>query len=358
MDLDFSLELNINFHVTNDKFLQLTLNSVNVEHNFNKLDIKGDFLLKLIAKEINIFKKVINWGLKKALTPIIDKLINKLNSLLLEHIVVPVLDSSLEIQFLEEPIFNDDYFILDLGLEFFENGQKNKFLQISDEKKMLLVDYNFNLDPEIKDLIQVQLEETLMNDFVSVALKNSRHFNITNDNIPKDIPFKVNTLFLQALIPQMFDKYPNKDLIIYMDIESFPFFSLNSADNSLNVNFNLGISFAILEDPENIILSISSDAIVSLKFDSEKNDNSIHLIINKVELTDLSVIMSVFDISSADEVKKEMNIFFTSFLYFVNNYLRLNPIKIPTFDGISLEKINISIIDDNFLQVKLKPSLI
>jgi hypothetical protein len=356
-DVDFSFEMSLKIHVTENNFLQLSLISLDIDHKFNKLDIKGNLLLNILAKEINLFKKVINWGLKKALNPIINKLIVKLNTILQNKIVVPAIDSSIEIKFLDEPVFNDDYFILDLGLDFIENGQKPQLI-LKENLANLFQDNNFNLDPELKDLIQIQLEESLMNDIVSVALKNLRHFEIKNDSLPKDIPFKINTLYFQALVPQMYEKYPNKDLVIYLDIESFPSFSMNSAEESINAYLNLGISFALLEDPVNKILNISSETVVSLKFDAEKYDNMVHLIINKVEIIDAFVIQSVFDEISADKMKQEMNIFFNSLLYFVNNYLKLNPIKIPAVDGISLEKINISVIDDKFIQLKLKPGLI
>jgi len=334
------------------------LDSFSVNHHFNKLEIEGQLLLNLLAKNVNIFNKVINWGLKKGLTPVIKMVIEKLNTLLKQEINIPQLKSLLIVKFLEEPLFTEDYFELDIDLDFIENSNKNlEFLQTSSIAKKLFKSVKLDLDAEIKDQIKVSIEESLMNDFASVALKDLRNIKITNDIIPKEIPFKINTLYFQAFIPEMYEKFPNKDLIINIDLDSYPIFNLDSPNELLNAYVNLSLSFAVVDDPEVSILTVSLAAGLGLKFDSEKDDNAIHFTIDKVQIKDAIVVSSILEDISADTMKDEMNSFFTSFLYFVNNYLRLNPIKIPALGGFSLEKINISVVENKFLEVRLKPDL-
>jgi hypothetical protein len=284
--------------------------------------------------------------------------IGKLNNLLKQEINIPQLKSLLIIKFLEEPLFTEDYFELDIDLDFIENSKKNlEFLQTSSIAKKLFKSVKLDLDAEMKNQIKVSIEESLMNDFASVALKDLRNIKITNDIIPKEIPFKINTLYFQAFIPEMYDKFPNKDLIINIDLDSFPVFNLDSPNELLNTYVNLSLSFAVVDDPDVSILTVSLEAVIGLKFDSQKDDNAIHFTIDKVQITDATVVSSILQDISADKMKDEMNSFFTSFLYFVNNYLRLNPIKIPAVGGVSLEKINISVVENKFLELRLKPDL-
>ena len=356
LDLDFSFELSFKYRVTDGNFLNFVFELLTIDHQFNKLEITGGFIEKYLAKQIVYFRKTINNALNLKLTLLLTDVFGKINSILENQIEVPGFNSSLAIKFLEEPIFTEDFFEIDLNVEFHDKVKRSKFLQNQIEK-IAFKDFKLDLDPEIKDQLRISLDKNLMNDFASVGVKSMQNLTITNDVIPKEFPFKLNTLYFQALLPEMYERYPNKDLVIYIGFDSFPVFNLNSTDTSVDTNIILNIAFSLVEDPNNLLLSLSTNSLINVRLDSSMEDDAIHLSVKKVEMQDVMIIISVFDDLSPDQMKQNMNTFFASLIYFVNNYLRIYPIKVPAIAGINVEKINLNVIDDKYLQVKLKPTL-
>jgi hypothetical protein len=356
LDLDFSFELSFQYRVTDGNFLNFVFELLNIDHQFNKLEITGGFIEQYLAKQIVYFRKTINTALNAKLTLLLKEVFGKINSILENQIEVPGFNSNLAIKFLEEPIFTEDFFEIDLSVEFQDKVKRLKFLQNPIEK-IAFKDLTLDLDPEIKDQLRISLDKNLMNDFASVGVKSMLNLTITNDVIPKEFPFKLNTLYFQALLPEMYERYPNKDLVIYIGFDSYPLFNLNSTDTSVDTNIILNIAFSLVEDPNNILLSLSTNSCINIILDSSKEDDAIHFSVNKVEMQDVMIIISVFDDLSPDQMKQNMNTFFASLIYFVNNYLRIYPIKVPVIAGVHVEKINLNVIEDKYLQVKLKPAL-
>jgi len=350
------LELEFKYRLTENNSLNFDFENVILDPQINKLDLTGGFIDKYLVKFITYFRKTIGIIVNFKLKPLIKTIFGKINTILDNQIEVPGFNSSLAIKFLEEPIFTEDFFEIDLSTVFEDKNKRLKFLQ-TPTKSISFKDLKLDLDSEIKDQLRISIDKNIMNDFASVGIKSMPNLTITNDLIPKEIPFRLNTLYFQALLPEMYERYPNKDLVIYLDIDSFPQFNLNSTDTSVNTNIVLNIGFSLMEDPSNLILSLSTNSFINLIIDSSKEDTAIHFSVNKVEMQDATIIVSVFDDLSPDQMKKNMNTFFASLLYFVNNYLRIYPINVPVIAGVNIEKFNINVIDDKYLQVKLKPVL-
>lgn len=331
----------------------MSLDSLDIQHKFNKLNIQGDWFLHIIGNHIDWFSWPINSNLKKAVQQAVNEGLNKIGSQLQKSIDIPSLDLSIGIKMENEIAFKDDSFEVALNINL-ENTPEENLKFLPDFSKYGVNKQELRTSLSSADQIQIALEQNLINSIIGIALKNRREFVLTNDSIPKDFPLKINTLYFQGLIPELYSKYPNKDLVITIELESFPSISFDNTQ-LISADINFSISFALAEDSENIIFSMSINNTLGLSIDSSKEDASLHLKIDTVQINDAFVIVSTIGDISSDDIKKNFNTFTKSLIYFINNFLRINPIPIPIIKGLKFESINVSVVDDNFLQIRIQP---
>jgi hypothetical protein len=210
----------------------------------------------------------------------------------------------------------------------------------------------------LSDEIEISLDSYLLNTVIPILLKNSRSFTLTNALLPPDFPLKINTATFQALIPEMYKQYPDKDLKITLDLDAFPMLYCNETTKTLQGQINLAVTFAIQGNETTAdlnIFSMSTGNMIELGIDGDKEDTSIRLQIKGITILDNFVLSSNFGEVSADDIKVSLNKFLSSVIYFINNYLRINPIKIPVIDGLKFESININIGGGEFINIRIKP---
>jgi hypothetical protein len=387
-DINLSTEIRLKITLTADNFISLKFDSFQFDHNIKNLNIKGDSLLNFFAQRANWFKKIINSQVEKSASGMIPNLLNNVNENLQKRIEIPYVNATLGIKLENSIIYSDsdEFFEVDLNADIEEESKNSTFIDqdgflktllfhekpvkpTKNLKKSELEKLKLTQNPKkshhrndnsttFTDEVQISLDSNLINNLLKVILKNQSSFIITNEILPKDFPFKINTAYFQALIPSMYQKYPDKDLAITISLNSIPTLKLNSTENLIETDLNLAISFALVENPLESILSISSGDTLRILFDSTKEDESIHFQVKEIIVNDLAVISSQIGDISSEDVKKSINTFFSSFIYFVNNFLRVNPIKIPIIQGLKFESINIKISDEGLLEVRCKPDFI
>ena len=277
-----------------------------------------------------------------------------INENLQKNIEVPFLNATLGIKMANSILYSDEFFEIDLNLEIDEEGNKESHLEFL-QNRLFLNDLIRLEDASFTDEVQISIDANLINKLLQFALKNIRTFTITNDLLPADFPFKINTAYFQALIPEMYQKYPDKDLVIKLDIDSYPAISLNSTEEIINSELNIALSFAIKDDPDAQIFLVSTSDSLKILLDASKEDSTLHFQIKEIITNDIFVVASTIGDISADSIKTSINMFFSSFIYFVNNYLRLNPIAVPIIKGLKFDSINISVEEDNLLKIRCQP---
>jgi hypothetical protein len=345
-DLEADLNINLRIGLNPNNYVSLKLDSVSVDHKFNQLNIEGPFLLHIFSKHINWFKSVINWSLKSTLNSQLNSILSTVDLNLQKNITLPFLNASVALMMSNNIQYNSDNFELGLLLDITDLEQKEGLRFLYNTNKKISSVYN--------EAIQFSMDSILINKLIQILLKNDRSIVITNDSLPKDLPFKINTLYFSSLIPAMFQKYPNEDLAITLSLDSFPMVNFNSTYDTVNLDLNLAMTFSLKNKPDEQIFTLSTGITVELLLDGSKEDSTLHLQIKEVAINDVFVIQNEIEIS-ADSIKKNFNTFVSSLIYFANNYLRINPIPIPVIQGMKFESINISIGEENLLVIRCKP---
>jgi hypothetical protein len=347
-DLEADLQISIRIGLNPQNYVSLKLDTLSIDHKFNHLNIEGPFLLEFLSKHINWFKSVINWTLKSTLTTQLNKLLSTVDLNLQKNISLPFVNSTVAIKMRDNIHYDNDYFELGLLLDI-QDQEQNESLRF-----LYNTMTNTKTSSVYNEAVQFSLDSIFINKLIQILLKNDRSIVITNESIPSDLPFKINTLYFSSLIPAMFQKYPNQDLAISLSLDSFPIVNLNSTFSTINLDLNLSITFSLKNSPEEKIFTLSTGVTVALILDGSKEDSSLHLQIKEVVINDIFVLQNEIDIS-AENIKKNFNTFVSSLIYFANNYLRINPIPIPIIKGLKFESINIRIGDDNLLDIRCKP---
>jgi hypothetical protein len=334
------------------------------------MKIEGDAILNFIAGHINWFKNMINSQVEVMASGLIPKVLNTLNENLQKRIEIPYVNSTIGLKLENSIIYSEseEFFEIDMKVDlegkssinekdddgflktllYPENSKKKEINEIT----TLQVKNNSTFSEEV----QISIDTNLINNLLKLILKNQKSITITNQILPPDFPFKINTAYFQALIPSLYQKYPDKDLVITIDIDSYPGLKLNTTDDVIEADLNLAISFAVLENPDEKILSISSGDLLKILLDGSQEDDTVHFQVKEIIVKDLTVIATKIGDISSDDIKKSINVFFSSLIYFVNNYLKVNPIHLPIIQGLKFESIFISIIDEGLLVVRCKPN--
>lgn len=386
-DINFSAEIKFKIELTPDNFISLKFESFEFNHNINNLQIKGDSFLNFFAKHANWFKNLINSNVENTVSSLFPNLFKNVNDNLQKKIDIPYINATLGMKLEDSIIYSDtwEFFEIDLKADIEEEGrsissidhdgflktllfhEKSKISKNSEIEKLKSIQnlksvkhspFKNENSTTFTDEVQISLDCNLINNLMKVIIKNHTSFVITNQVIPSDFPFKINTAYFQALIPSMYQIFPDKDLAITLSLYSIPILNFNSNENLIQADFNLMIDFALLENPLDNILSISSGDTLKIFFDSTKEDESIHFQLQDIVVNNLAIITSQIGDISSDDVKKSINSFFSSFIYFVNNFLRVNPIKLPIIQGMKFESINIIITEGNLLEIRCKPDFI
>lgn len=386
-DINFSAEIKFKIELTPENFISLKFESFEFNHNINNLQIKGDSFLNFFAKHANWFKNLINSNVENTASSLFPNLFKNVNDNLQKKIDIPYINATLGMKLEDSIIYSDtwEFFEIDLKADIEEesritssidhdgflktllfhekskisnNSEIEKLKSIQNLKSVKHSPFKNENSTTFTDEVQISLDCNLINNLMKVVTKNHTSFVITNQVIPSDFPFKINTAYFQALIPSMYQIFPDKDLAITLSLYSIPILNFNSKENLIQADFNLMIDFALLENPLENILSISSGDTLKIFFDSTKEDESIHFQLQDIVVNNLAIITSQIGDISSDDVKKSINSFFSSFIYFVNNFLRVNPIKLPIIQGMKFESINIIITEGNLLEIRCKPDFI
>ena len=239
---------------------------------------------------------------------------------------------------------NDQYFQIDLGLNL---TSTNRFLEKGIIKRDIFEKNLTNGSNQIK----IMLDENLLNSVFKIFYTKDRNFNITSKTIPSNIPFKLNTYYLSKVIPELYNEFPNQELILYITLDSYPITKL--VNGTFYANWNIYVEFALLNIPNEIILSISNEIVTDFIL-SDKEDSKIHFKIKDVKFESMSVVQGNLQV---DELKTNFNLLFSTLKYFINNYIEVYGIPIPLLSGIKFSTIRINV-EDQYLSIMVTPDYI
>jgi hypothetical protein len=343
IQLDMNIDLDIRLNLNYDKELLLSLSSSDLIINFNKFDIQGDFMIKAFSNLIKnrLIKSVINKMMNKIVLKKIESLLVLLNQNIQKEIYIPMLDASLKLKMSNPIVKTDKYFQIDLGLNI---TSSDRFL----EKGVFKRDIFQNRLSDQSDQIKIMIDENLLNSGFKILYTKNRNFNLTSQTIPSNIPFKLNTYYLSKVIPELYNQYPNQELILYVTLESYPMIKL--INNTFLANWNVYIEFALLNNPNEIILSVSNEIVTDFIL-SDKEDSKIHFKIKDIKFESMAVVQGDLQV---DELRTNFNLLFSTLDYFINNYIEIYGIPIPLVAGINISSMIIKV-EDQFLSITVTP---
>lgn len=185
-------------------------------------------------------------------------------------------------------------------------------------------------------------------------IDNIFNIQIKSENIPENIPFKINTKYFSHIIPGIYDKYPNKELIISLTTTKQPNFLFNKDNQSIEFSTQALFSFSLVEQPNVSIFSFNSDIFLDVRLGANYSDSSIHLSLKKLVIQRMEIIYSDFPLMDIDLLRSNLNFTFEIICNAANKFYLVNGIQIPVIQGLKFKSIVIQI-EDSFFTISLQP---
>ena len=190
----------------------------------------------------------------------------------------------------------------------------------------------------------------------SFFLTNIFNINFTSKNIPQNIPFKMNTKFFQHIIPGIYSKYPDRDLILKLKATKQPNFLFMKDSESVELNTTALFSFALTDFPEKNIFSFDSDISLDVQLGANYTDSSVHLMMKKIEILKMSIIETEFPSMDIEQFRDNLNFTFEIICNAANKFYLVNGIEIPTIKGLKFKKVVVQV-EDDYLSITIQPDV-
>jgi hypothetical protein len=185
-------------------------------------------------------------------------------------------------------------------------------------------------------------------------IDNIFNIQITSKNIPDNIPFKINTKYFSHIIPGIYEKYPNSELIISLTTTKQPNFFFNKENQSVEFSTQALFSFSLVERPNVSIFSFNSDIFLDVRIGANYSDSSIHLSLKKILIQRMDIIYSEFPSMDIELLRSNLNFTFEIICNAANKFYLVNGIPIPVLQGLKFKSIVIQI-EDSFFTIALQP---
>jgi hypothetical protein len=347
--ITFNIDIKLNLNVENKKIVLKYIDS-SIENKYNRLNVEGDFFAHLFGEYINtrVVSWVLNFTTNKVIYFLSGAITQKANEAIQSKISLhPLFNANLEVRMDKVPTMTADFFEVDLILDIEKiRPQYLNFLETDD--------YNIVTDTTT-DQIKLYLDTGLINTVAGLLYDREHKVSISDETLPKDLPFKMNTYYFSMLIPSLHEQYPNKDLVLYFSLESRPSVKLESETQTLGLGLNVYLEFALKSRPEEIILSISTHINAQLKLEKSEDKSHIHFKVVNVEFEDMVSVQEI-DQSDLNELRDSFNSLLKSMDFFINNYVKAFGVPLPVIQGFDLKEADIAI-EDEYLSIQITPSI-
>jgi len=185
-------------------------------------------------------------------------------------------------------------------------------------------------------------------------IDNIFNIQITSQNIPGNIPFKINTKYFSHIIPGIYEKYPNRELIVSLTTTKQPNFFFNKENQSIEFSTQALFSFSLVEQPNVSIFSFNSDIFLDVRLGVNYSDSSIHLSLKQIVIQKMNIIYSEFPLMDIELLRSNLNFTFEIVCNAANKFYLVNGIQIPVIQGLKFKSIVIQI-EDSFFTISLQP---
>ena len=166
----------------------------------------------------------------------------------------------------------------------------------------------------------------------------------------------MNTKFFQHIIPGIYSKYPDKELILRLKATKQPNFLFRKDTQSVELNITALFTFSLTESPDKNILSFDSDISLDVHLGANYTDSSVHLSLNKIEIVKMSIIDSEFPSMDIEQLKSNLNFTFEIICNAANKLYLINGIPIPIIKGLKFKKVVVQV-EDKYFSLTIQPDV-
>jgi len=135
-----------------------------------------------------------------------------------------------------------------------------------------------------------------------------------------------------------------------------PTFYFNKSNQTNELSSSTVLSFALLETPQQPILSLNSDIFIDLGLGANYTDSSIHLYMNKIELTQMKVDHSEFPSLDVGLLQSNLDFTFEILCNAANKFYLVKGIPIPVIEGLKFKKVAL-VVEDTFFTLTIQPDV-
>lgn len=199
-----------------------------------------------------------------------------------------------------------------------------------------------------KQSIKISVNQELFNSFIETYLIDHQSFNFTSENIPKNIPFKLNTVYFSKILPPLYKNYPNEELIVTILPNKAPNLHFHETNQKIDGLAFCEIQFKLLKDPSNVIFSVQTDLRVSVLLMKQAiYDNRVYFNIEEVIVFEMEIKKEIGEID-INELRDNFNIVFKMLVYGVNKAVLDDGVAIPKFGGVQVEHFSAQVTENFF----------
>lgn len=343
-NLKIDLEINTIKHEENN-LLQVKVKNIDFQHNILKAFIENNKILSFLIKSSNItiVKHLIDNIISKKIIEIANKSLDQSFNIPNSNLNLSLDKLNFGITILDN--LNDKNNVMDIKLGVVIN---NKSINLYSKKQDALI-----TDIDDSKSIKLSLNSDILELIISF-LYSKELFNIKIDNsmIPKSIPYKLNTYYLQNLLPDIYKEYPDKDYDIELQvINNRPEIALDNEQVLLNGRIEVRLNLA---DTSNLVfLSFRSNFELALNNLPNKEHYKYFLDIKTISVSDTEIVVKCGDITGKD-IDETADPLFKMLIYIINYNVLDKGILLPKVKNVDLNKNKIDVTKESF-SIEIEP---
>lgn len=213
--------------------------------------------------------------------------------------------------------------------------------------------------------LKISIGDDIINNAIQ-HIYNQGRFNVRLDNsmIPESVPFKLNTKYLEDLLPDLYKEYPDKDFVMHIAVVNaspqFAFADKNNTHIGMTILIEIilpNTTYAFLgATEEKTIFSFKSVLSIGILFPENKDHYKLILNLTEVSLSNTQIIVTSGTMT-ADQLQDTLNQSFSALLFMINENFLSKGILLPKVQNIDFNKNDIET-SNGLLSVKVEPSLV
>ena len=215
-------------------------------------------------------------------------------------------------------------------------------------------DYIFDGN-DIYDKFEIQLNNHFVENILDVTNQEGylifKISNKTFKNIPENFPYKFDTKSFRYIIPCMYRKFPEYNILITTSIIDSTKIVFSKEDQTIEVKLKILINMSLLEDPTYTLVEISSIILVKVELLDKADKTKLWINAKDIMMTN-SKIEYLCDSFTGGQFEVGFNSIKNTALYFINSMLLEKGFNLPEIKGIKFKDIILKNTDNKlFLSV-------